>query len=193
MRALTTTGMLIAVTMLTGCGRPANWGQPMQQRGLPNLHRISPGLYRGAQPEQPGIASLQAMGVRTIVNLRVVEKHETQIAEAALQQERIAMLPFLPSEEAIVKFIKVAADPQNQPVFVHCQRGSDRTGMMCAAYRVVVDGWSKEAALEEMMLGDYGFNPIWMVLPAYIEMLDVDRIREAAGLPPKPSHTSQVT
>lgn len=33
--------------------------------------------------------------------------------------------------------------------FVHCRRGCDRTGFVCALYRVLVDGWKIERAWEE--------------------------------------------
>ena len=35
------------------------------------------------------------------------------------------------------------------PVFVHCEHGCDRTGMIIACYRIRHDGWSKETALGE--------------------------------------------
>ncbi|WP_282598360.1 tyrosine-protein phosphatase, partial [Pseudomonas chlororaphis] len=42
------------------------------------------------------------------------------------------------------------------PVLMHCKHGSDRTGLMSAMYRVVVQGWSKEEALNEMTGGGFG-------------------------------------
>jgi protein tyrosine/serine phosphatase len=35
-------------------------------------------------------------------------------------------------------------------VFVHCERGSERTGVMIACYRMSTDGWTAEQALTEM-------------------------------------------
>ena len=68
------------------------------------------------------------------------------------------------------------------PVFVHCLHGADRTGTMCAAYRVVVDGWTKQQAIDEMTKGGYGFHPVWANLPKFIENLDVEKIKAKAGL-----------
>lgn len=40
------------------------------------------------------------------------------------------------------------------------RHGSDRTGTMCALYRIAVQGWSKEDAIREMTAGGFGFHRI---------------------------------
>jgi protein-tyrosine phosphatase len=47
-------------------------------------------------------------------------------------------------------------------VFVHCRYGDDRTGMMIAAYRMAVEGWTPEEARQEME--KFGFHP--MICPS---------------------------
>ena len=54
------------------------------------------------------------------------------------------------------------SDPLNQPVYVHCALGQDRTGVVVAAYRMDVDGWSFEDAEKEMQ--SFGFNDTWIHL-----------------------------
>jgi hypothetical protein len=51
-------------------------------------------------------------------------------------------------------------------------------------YRIVVQGWSKAEALEEMLEGGFGYHRIWVNLPAYIDGLDIADLRNKAGLPP---------
>lgn len=34
-------------------------------------------------------------------------------------------------------------------IYIHCQRGVDRTGIVCAAYRILVQGWTPGAAARE--------------------------------------------
>jgi protein tyrosine/serine phosphatase len=41
-------------------------------------------------------------------------------------------------------------DPAQQPVFVHCQGGRHRTGVMTALYRITHDSWTADQAYEEM-------------------------------------------
>ena len=48
---------------------------------------------------------------------------------------------------------------------------------MCAAYRVVIDGWTKKQAIDEMTSGGFGFHAIWFNLPQLIENLDVEKIK----------------
>jgi protein tyrosine/serine phosphatase len=81
-----------------------------------------------------------------------------------------------PEEEDVLAFLKIVTDPQNQPVLVHCNRGADRSGMMAAAYRVVVQGWDKRRALDEMH--ELGFNDDLTPIERYIERLDPDALRE---------------
>src|SRR4030042_3812035 len=50
--------------------RPGHWARLIQREALPNLHQVTPTLYRGAQPTAVGMRQLKAMGVKTVVNLR---------------------------------------------------------------------------------------------------------------------------
>lgn len=95
------------------------------------------------------------------------------------------MEPWHSDEDEVVQFLKAATDPNNLPAFVHCQRGADRTGTMCAMYRIVVCGWTKEQALDEMKNGGFGFNSTWQNLIVYIEKSDVAKIKRRVGLPAK--------
>ena len=81
-----------------------------------------------------------------------------------------------------MQFLRTTTDPTLMPIFVHCEHGSDRTGVCMAAYRVVVQGWSKKDAIREMTKGDYGFHGIWENLIDYIQKMDVDAMRRKAGL-----------
>ena len=85
-------------------------------------------------------------------------------------------------DEDVVRFLKIVTENNNTPVFVHCQFGSDRTGTMCAIYRIAVEGWNKNEAIEEMTEGGFGFHSIWSNLIDYIQNLDIDKIKNAAGL-----------
>jgi hypothetical protein len=56
---------------------------------------------------------------------------------------------------------------------------------MCAIYRVAVDGWSKNDAIQEMTKGDFGFHPVWTNLIRFIRKLDIDSLKKDAGLQEK--------
>ena len=47
-------------------------------------------------------------------------------------------------------------------------RGADRTGTMCALYRILRQDWKVEDAIAEMKDGGYGYHSIWFHLPRFI-------------------------
>ncbi len=157
--------------------RPANWAQPIEVAGIKNCYRVTPNLYRGAQPTAEGVNQLPALGIRTVVNLRAFHSDRDEVAGTGLKYVRFETKPWHPEEEDVVGFLKVVTDTNNLPVFVHCQRGADRTGMMCAMYRIVVCGWTKAEAIDEMKNGGFDFNPAWHDLVSFIEQADVADIK----------------
>jgi protein tyrosine/serine phosphatase len=87
-----------------------------------------------------------------------------------------------PEEKEVVRFLRIVNDPKKTPVLVHCMHGADRTGVMCATYRLAVQGWTKEDAIEEMTNGGYGFHSVWSNLIKWVKNLDINELREKAGL-----------
>lgn len=45
---------------------------------------------------------------------------------------------------------------ENQPLYVHCRHGKDRTGMAVALYRTNVEKWEPQEALQEALSLDFG-------------------------------------
>jgi tyrosine-protein phosphatase SIW14 len=88
-----------------------------------------------------------------------------------------------PEEKEVVQFLKLVGDPGNQPVFVHCAYGSDRTGLMIAMYRIVLQGWRNDDAYEEMVNGGYGFHTIYKDIQTYVRAVDAKALRQKAGAP----------
>ena len=163
-------------------GRPAAWATKLDRPGLPNLFKVNDGLYRGAQPTAEGVRELERMGVKTIIGLRAHHSDKEIMRDTDLVLVRIPMNTWNMHEKDVVCFLRIATDEDRSPVFVHCQHGADRTGTMCAAYRVVIDGWTKQQALDEMTCGGFGFHSIWRNLPKFIKRLDVKKIKAEVGL-----------
>ena len=162
--------------------RPAHWARSMQMEGVPNLHKISDSLYRSAQPSAAGMKNLKAMRIETVISLRSFHSDHDEIGESGLAYEHLSMKAWHPEEEEAVRFLRIVTNPKQSPVLVHCQYGADRTGTMCALYRVAVQGWSKEEALKEMAQGGFGFHGIWENLIQWIDGLDIERIKKRAGI-----------
>ena len=162
--------------------RPADWAQPIVMKGAPNLHKISGDLYRSAQPTAEGMKNLKSLGIETIVSLRSFHSDMDKIGYTGLAYEHIYMKAWHPEEKEVIRFLQIVSNPKRTPVLVHCQHGSDRTGTMCAMYRIVVQGWTKEHAIREMSDGGYGFHEAWANIAPWINNLDVERIKKRAGL-----------
>ncbi len=157
-----------------------SWATPLDKPGLKNLHRINDNLYRGAQPKADGMKQLRTMGVKTVVNLRSSNPDPDLVNDLPLDLVWIKTKATRGgiNEDDVVEFLKIACDPNRGPVFVHCRLGSDRTGVMCAMYRIVVEGWGKEEAIDEMRKGGFGFNRLFINLKTFIRESDVENIRK---------------
>jgi len=165
--------------------RPANWARKIVLPGVTNCYQVTTNLYRGAQPTSDGMKQLKALGVKIVVNLRSFHSDTDKVAGTGLKSVRFETKPWHAEEEDVVRFLKVVTDTNNLPVFVHCQRGADRTGLMCAMYRIVVCGWTKEQAIDEMKHGGFDFNPAWRNLVDFIEKADIVEIKRKAALASK--------
>lgn len=135
--------------------------------GLSNVGRVASGVYRGAQPQPEGYATLKSMGIRTVINLRLLHSEREAVTAAGMKSIEIPMNTFKDlSPEKVKRVIGFIRDPANQPVFVHCAHGQDRTGIVVAAYRMEANGWSREDAIAEMQV--FGFNDIWHELMEFV-------------------------
>lgn len=82
----------------------------------------------------------------------------------------------------------ILTDPRGAPYLVHCNHGADRTGMTIALYRMAVQGWSREDAIEEMRRGGYGFHEVWKEIVTFLEQVDIEQVRRAVGVPANTLH-----
>ena len=124
--------------------------------GVPRLYQVTEGLFRGGQPTPKGFQQLQEKGIRTVINLRVDDSERKLVESLGMRYVHIPIAMPLWSRPwktipvaDIAAFFEVVADPQNQPVFVHCHRGADRTGMMVGMYRIAYDKWNGAGAYNE--------------------------------------------
>ena len=154
-------------------GPASRWARKLECKGVDNFHRVSPTLYRGAQPTEEGMKNLSKMGIKMVVSLRKFHSDRDEIGDLPLKYKRLTFNTLHAEDKEVAEFLKLVLDPANQPVFVHCLHGSDRTGMMCAVYRVAHDGWTKEQAVDEWTKGGFGFPRMFKHLVKYFGKLDI--------------------
>ena len=154
---------------------------PGEIPGITRFAKVSDALYRGAQPTAEGYVELKKMGVKTVINLRKSSHRDDFRGELEPLGLRCVAIPSRganPADEEIVKALKILRDPENQPAFVHCKRGKDRTGCVVAVYRMVEQGWRVEEAVDELCV--FHFPPKSQIVD-YLQNLDVEAIREQTG------------
>ena len=141
--------------------------ETFKEKGLFNFSQVNSSLYRGAQPTESGVKELAKMGVKTIIDLRgedkLSEKEEIWAKNADVKFISVNLSNWLkPKTEDIERIVKEINAPENQPVFVHCQRGADRTGTVVAIYRILHDNWTAKQAIGEAKKFDFGWWQFWM-------------------------------
>jgi protein tyrosine/serine phosphatase len=140
-------GLLIAVSSI------AAQAQDLAGIRIDNFGQINANYYRGAQPDGGDYADLATLGVKTVIDLtRDGRADEQRLVEAAgMKFHRIPMTTSdRPSDAAVAEFLKLVTDRNNLPVYVHCQGGRHRTGVMTAVYRMTQNGWTADQAYAEM-------------------------------------------
>lgn len=176
--------ILLLTLVLSACAqRPTSiptrsWTKPCDDciDGVENFAKVSPALWRGAQPTAEGFRNLAAAGAKTVVSLRARGDDLELLAGTDLKYIRIQTSAWNPDEVPLVLFLKIIQNPNNWPVFVHCAQGRDRTGYAVAIYRMVVENWAVDDALHEMF--DFRFNRFWFRNPAFLRQVDLAQLRE---------------
>jgi tyrosine-protein phosphatase SIW14 len=144
-----------------------------QAVGIPNFHQVNEHIYRGGQPDDEAWSNLAHLGVKTVIDLRREGEgdHSTDAEKQAVEAAGMRYLSvpmngiLAPEEEDVAKVLAVL--DSNQPVFVHCKEGKDRTGTVIAVYRMGHDGWQSRAALKEAE--SYGMHWFEVGMKQYIK------------------------
>ncbi len=128
-------------------------------------------LWRGAEPDIKGAIWLVEHGVKTIVNLELFHDDLSLFEQLDLTTtkslkigyfrvrdwEPLPVLAPAVEDEHVVHFLAIASQKTNQPVYVHCRSGQNRTGIMVAAYKIIIDGNSDIGAVIDEMMAYQGF------------------------------------
>jgi len=122
---------------------------------LPNFQKVDEHVYRGAQPNAEGFKDLATLGIKTVVDLRLIGEHSQADEERIVSSlgMRYVSIPMkglsTPKDELVAAVQALFTDTGSGPVFVHCKRGADRTGMVVAVYRINNQHWQNRKALDE--------------------------------------------
>ena len=157
--------------------RPAQWAQPIAAQY--NLYQMSATLYRSALPDSEAQALLDKLKIGTVINF-LNEPDDTWLKTPGVVQVQLPYRTNHVDDADVLTALRAIQSAQARgPVLMHCKHGSDRTGLMSAMYRVVVEGWSKEDALKEMTQGGFGESSHHKDGAAYLMKADIPKLRAA--------------
>jgi tyrosine-protein phosphatase SIW14 len=141
-------------SLTTGLTLASAWASS-QNENLPNFQKVDGHVYRGAQPTNSGFKELAQLGIKTVVDLRDIGEHsqadeQKVVTDLGMRYVSIPMHGMsTPKDDQVAAVQALFNDTTSGPVFVHCKRGADRTGMVVAVYRISHDQWDNKKALSE--------------------------------------------
>jgi len=162
--------------------RHVDWAVPVIGSSLDNMYKVDDFLYRSEQPNKSEFRKISKLGIKEVLNLREYHSDKDETEDVDIRLHRIKIATGSITEKQVIKALNIILK-SNGPILVHCWHGSDRTGAIIAAYRVVLQGWSKEKAIEELISGGYGHHSfIYSNIADLIEKLDVNKIKSQLNL-----------
>lgn len=157
--------------------RPPEWAQPVGDQF--NLHQMTPTLYRSALPDGNALPVLNQLKIGTVINF-LPESDSAWLKSSDIKQVQLSYRTNHVDDSDVLAALRAIQEAEaNGPVLMHCKHGSDRTGLMAAMYRVVVQGWSKEDALNEMTQGGFGNSNGFKDGVRYMMKADIAKLRTA--------------
>ena len=151
-------------------------------KGFKRLYKLNDSIYRSEQPTKKGFQQLEAMGLKTVINFRRNKRDDRKAQKTQLELAHFPLKTKELTEGQILTVLKLVQSAE-KPVLLHCWHGSDRTGAISAAYRVVFEDWDKEEAIQELRKEEFGYHENWY--PNVVDLLrnlDVDTLREELKL-----------
>lgn len=159
--------------------------QTLSFADIPNFLTVTEDkIYRGGRPtSESDLKDLKKINVRTVINLQGGDPNSPwfgKLAEwfepgedprnVAIEEAMVKKMGInfwhapMSSFEDMTKYENLLIDQtlmvmnskRAQPVFIHCEHGKDRTGMMVALYRVKYEGWTIEDAYFEWINNGHG-------------------------------------
>lgn len=133
---------------------------------IANFHRVVKSeIYRSGQVQKGEYQLLKDFGIKTVISLNdygiaaFAANDEQEWAEAAgIEFIHEEMHPWNKPSLTQIKHVLDLITNAEKPVLIHCQGGSDRTGVSIGAFRMVYQDWSYDSTFSEMLY--YGFNRI---------------------------------
>lgn len=110
---------------------------------------VDKNLFRGGEPSLAHLNLLKENGLKRIVSLDegIGNKIKPFCKKNGINH---IIVPIEDGNSPAVGFLPfLVGSLQDEPTYIHCHLGRDRTGMAIAIFRMLVNKWTKEDAIEE--------------------------------------------
>jgi protein tyrosine phosphatase (PTP) superfamily phosphohydrolase (DUF442 family) len=143
-----------------------------------NFHKVSDEIYRSGQPDEDEMYSMSTFEcIRSVLNLREHHSDKSKIGKLKLTLYEIPLAAGKITEADLVRILRTIKDAP-KPILIHCRHGSDRTGAVVAACRIVFENWSVDQAIAELEDPKFGHHAaLYKNIPRLIRKTDWDKIR----------------
>lgn len=133
--------------------------------GIPDYLIVKRGeVYRGGQPSSDGFRYLNRINIKTIIKLnseslddekKQAEQLNINLVIARIEPSDLFHALDAPEHIEVNKAMRTLINQNNWPIYVHCENGWDRTGLIIAMFRVCHDNYSKDDAYNEMIMNGF--------------------------------------
>jgi protein tyrosine/serine phosphatase len=167
--------LLLSMLLLVGCTSTDIYNTPREEMDyvqhtkneITNFQTVEADLYRGGRLTAKDVRFLsENHKIKTIVSFETywaaneVRENEVNVAkELGIKFIHIPMQPMGDVQASFVWKAVEAVAHEQRPLYFHCYRGSERTGLVAAGYRMKYEGWSYDRATAEM--DKYGFSSLF--------------------------------
>lgn len=152
--------------------------QDIKESLAKNFHIVTPNkIFRSSQPDRKEFISLELHGCKSVLNLRTSHSDLPKIAGLKLKEHRLKCHKITSSD--IIKALIIIRDAE-MPMLIHGCYGSDRTGVIVAAYRIVFENWDVLDAVEEFKDSVNGKHRyMYRKFPKLIKRTNWDEVKKA--------------
>lgn len=162
--------------------RPEHWATPVLSKNLDNWFQLDQRVYRASQPDRKGFQDAIQFGIKNVLNLRDNHSDDSETKGLKIKTYRMEMEADDIVEKDLVAALRIIKNSDG-PILIHCWHGSDRTGLLCASYRMVFQDWTKEAATDELVNGGFGYHSIYKNITKWIKDADVEALKKKVFAP----------
>ena len=173
--------LFISPSAFASVEKSIEWSKPIDKSF--NFYEVTPLLYRSALPDKNNLPSINQQNIKTVITfIKEDDRKWLGDSQAKIQLVNYPIHADRVDDDDVLDVLKIikASENKGDAVLLHCKHGQNRTGLFVAMYRVVVQRWTKEQAIDEMVQGieSTELDDVEDAM-AYIKEANVRKIRKA--------------